>query len=325
MRRALLAALAAASLALVAALSVGGAGAATILPDCAPGTPAPPPPTPVVTGEPSSPTRIVAGRPFTIDYTGGDGSVTVQSTTVPPGTLFDPGFDAGGSVLYLSLPAAGPVPLTAHYYLVLNGTCVHRFPFTVNVEPGDLVPAGLRVGQGELRDSPRFERLPRRGVNTDGNPAVGLSYGCTALEAIVPITAVLREERDLRRSPSPTSHTLQIAIADPCQTKSVSAVSPGVALKFVAGSSRFDEGLRTIGVEHRAKAGRRYQLQILQGDRVIGGLRYYAAFRSQNGPSPALWVVAPEAAFERARCKRPKSPAPLGLKHYPFPPCPRRG
>ena len=318
-RRVLAAALAAAPLALVAALSVGGAGAQTILPDCAPGTPAPAPPTAAVTGDPSSPARLIAGRPINIEYDSPGAAVSVQSTTGPPGTVVDGGQEA----IAVTVPSAGTIPLTVRYFDTISGTCVHSFTFTMNVEPGSLLPAGLGVAQGDLGRA-EFARLPRRGVNPDEPPSVGLRYGCNALQAVVPLIAVVREERDLRRSPSPASHTLQLQIPDPCQSRSASAVSPGIALRFLAGGD-FDEGDRIFALEHRTRAARRYHLQVLQGSRVLGSLRYYVAFRPQNAAIPKLWVVAPEAAFERARCTRPKRPAPLGYKRYPFPPCPRRG
>jgi hypothetical protein len=46
---------------------------------------------------------------------------------------------------------------------------------------------------------------------------------------------------------------------DLCQTRSVTARAPGVALRFIAGSRCVDEGDRTIGVSHTATAGRRYR------------------------------------------------------------------
>jgi hypothetical protein len=313
---------------LVAAAIVAGAAtsrtaAAGPLPDCAPGTPAPPPPTAAVTGNPATPDRIVAGRFFTIEYDDPNLIVAVQDTAGPPGTEFDGG--AEGSAISVALPSAGAIPLTARYFDVQHdGTCVFSFTFTVNVEAGQLLSPGIGVGDGPLDRSPGLDPLPRRGINTSGSPVLGRVWTCRGLHARVPITAILREERDLRRRPSESSPTLRIDMPDLCQTRSVTARAPGVALRFIAGSRLVDEGDRTIGVAHTATEGRRYWLQILQGTRLLASLRYYVAHRPQNGAKPALWVLAPEAAFERARCRRPPRDSPLGIHRYPLPPCPRR-
>jgi hypothetical protein len=111
----------------------------------------------------------------------------------------------------------------------------------------------------------------------------------------VPITAILREERDLRRRPSESSPTLRIDMPDLCQTRSVTARAPGVALRFIAGSRLVDEAIAPSASRIPATAGRRYWLQILQGTRLLASLRHYVAHRPQSGARPALWVLAPEA------------------------------
>jgi hypothetical protein len=289
------------------------------LPDCAPGTPPLPVPVVKVEADPGNAGRIVAGRFFTIEYDDPALTVAVQNTVLPPGAVIDGTDD--GNFITLALPAAGAIPLTAKYYdLEHNGTCVQSLTYTVNVEAGDLVPAGIGATEG---GGPTFKKLPKVGINTGGLPSVGLSWLCTGTQAVVPVSAVLREERVLRKRPSVTSKTLRIDLPDPCSTKSVTVTSPGVVMRFLA-FRYVDEGDRVISVEHRARHGRRYWLQILQGTRVLGSLRYYVAWRPQNLSRPAAWVVAPEAAFEKARCKRPRAfEAPLGLHKYPLPPCVR--
>ena len=188
---------------IVMGASTSRAAAAGPLPDCAPGTPAPAPPTAAVTGNPATPGRIVAGRFFTI------------------------------------------------------------------VEAGQLLAPGIGVGEGPLDRAPRLDPLPRVGVNTGGPPVLGRVWTCRGLHARVPVTAILREERNLRRRPSESSSTLRIDMPDLCQARSVTAGAPGVALRFIAGSRLVDEGDRTIGVSHTATAGRRYWLQILQGTRLL--------------------------------------------------------
>jgi hypothetical protein len=80
-------------------------------------------------------------------------------------------------------------------------------------------------------------------------------------------------------------------------------------------------------VEHRFKRGARYRLRITQADRVLLQLRYYVAFgRKQTMFVQKAWVIAPEAAFKAARCRK-RAPGdardPLGYQNYPIPPCPR--
>ena len=122
----------------VASIAVGAstsrAAAAGPLPDCAPGTPAPAPPTAAVTGNPATPGRIVAGRFFTI------------------------------------------------------------------VEAGQLLAPGIG-GEGPDR-APRLDPLPRAGINTGGPPVIRRFWTCRGLHARVPVTAILREERNLRRRAS---------------------------------------------------------------------------------------------------------------------------
>ena len=82
----------------VASIVVGAttsrAAAAGPLPDCAPGTPAPAPPTAAVTGNPATPDRIVAGRFFTI---------------VEAGQLLAPGIGVGEGPLDRA-PRLDPLP-----------------------------------------------------------------------------------------------------------------------------------------------------------------------------------------------------------------------
>ena len=317
----LCAALAAATLALAAGLTAGGAGAQTILPDCAPGTPAPAPPTPNVTGDPGSPTRVIAGRRFSVEYDSPGLAVAVQDTAGPPGTVFD--FGNQGDLITVRAPSAGAVPLTARYYDVRSGTCVHSFTFTVAVEPGDLVPPGIGAGDGGLIRGTRLAPLPRGGLLAGDAPKVGLEYPCEGVQAVVPLSAVLRIERRLFRRPSTSSETVRLDIPDPCQTGSAIARAPGVLIRFVGDQSGVDEGVRILGIEHPGKGAGRFWVQVFQGTRLLGGLRYYTAFRPAARRFTRSWVIAPEAAFERARCRRPPGGVPLGFRTWPFPPCAR--
>jgi hypothetical protein len=310
----------------VGALAPGAAGQGTSFPECPPGSPPLPPPAVDVSGSPAT-ERVTAGRPFTIEYDAPIG-VIVQDTLGPAGTTFL-GNDAGGSSLEPTVPAAGPAGFTVRYYSAdaRRGTeCVQRLAFTVPVEVGDLLPArigyglGDRIGRGE-----RYVKLPRKGILANTNVFAGLSWTCSETTALVPVVAELRGGRDLRRAPSPTSPLARLAIPDPCQLKDAAAGVPGAVLRFDGGSA-VDEGDRALAVEHRRKTGARYWLRITQGDRLLGELRYYVAFRPAARRFSAVWVLAPEAAFERARCRRPRRgdpTIPLGFRKFPIPPCPR--
>jgi hypothetical protein len=109
-----------------------------------------------------------------------------------------------------------------------------------------------------------------------------------------------------------------------CSTQSTTAApAPGATLRFY-GDPDVDAGERTLAVQHRFKGGARYWLRITQAGRLIGQLRYYTAFRAQRGRFAATWVIAPEAAFEAARCRRPRREdpqTPLGFRKFPIPPC----
>ena len=322
-RRVLGVALAAASLAMIGAAAGTAQNAAPVLPDCPAGTPAPAPPVVTVTGSSRSASRLVAGRPIEVQYDDPALVVAVQETIGPPGTTFDG--DAGGSSATMTLPAAGAIPVTAKYYDVRNGTCVHGLTYTLTVDAGDLVPAGV----GATREfSPRggFEmrRLPRAGDYDGGPVTVGLVLPCDGAKAVVPLSVALHQERNLRRRPSASSPTVRLDVPDPCDTPTrVVASLPGVRL-FYVNTSRADEGERFLVAQILTKGPRRFWVEFAQGARRLGSLRFYTAWKPQNGGFPKGWVVAPEAAFERARCRRPPSDTPLGFRDWPFPPCVRK-
>jgi hypothetical protein len=147
-------------------------------------------------------------------------------------------------------------------------------------------------------------------------------WPCTATTARVPVVAELRAERDLRRKPTIASPVATLTVPDPCGPAAATAAPAGARLRL---ANIFDNTWILAG-EHRAKAGARYWLRITQAGRLLGQLRYYMGFRPQATRFASIWVIAPEAAFERARCRRPKREdpeVPLGWRKFPIPPCPR--
>lgn len=309
-----LAAMTAAALALASAAMGQGMPA---LPDCPSGTAPLTPPTPRVEGSPRFPDRVIAGRPFTIEYDTTLG-VAVQDTLGPPGTTFD-GDDPTGGLVTPTVPAPGPAAFTVRYY-ALSGTpaCVQSTTFTVDVELGDPLPARIGAAEGPTRFIARLPRLPRVGILTTGAPVAGLLWPCTVATALVPVVAELRVERNLRRRPSASSPLTTLTLTDPC---GADAFVPG-PVASLRHRLVFDD-TRGLVVEHRWKKGARYWLRITQAGRLLGELRYYVAFRAARGRFAQTWVIAPEAAFERARCRRPPPSTPLGFRTFPLPPCPR--
>ena len=151
-------------------LAVTAQAATTALPPCPPGTPVPAPP--VVTHaslfNDALPPRIVAGRPFSIEYDDPTLVTAVQQTIGPPGTVIR---DDIGGLVELTLPSPGAVTMTVVYYVVRNGTCTFSSTYTLNVDAGDPVPAGI----GATREfSPRGgfapKKLPRFGDYDGGRP-----------------------------------------------------------------------------------------------------------------------------------------------------------
>lgn len=287
------------------------------LPDCPPGTAPLTPPTPQVSGSPRFPDRVIAGRPFTIEYDTALG-VIVQDTLAPPGTAFDSD-DPTGLTVTPTVPVPGLAVFTVRYY-ASSGTpaCVQSTSFTVDVELGDPLPTRIGAAEGPTRFIARLLRLPRAGILTNGAPVAGLLWPCTAATALVPVVAELRVERNLRRRPSASSPLTTLTLPDPCGANAF-APGPVASLRY---RLVFDD-TRGLVVEHRRRQGARYWLRIAQGGRPLGQLRYYVAFRAARGRFAQTWVMAPEAAFERARCRRPPPSTPLGFRTFPLPPCPR--
>ncbi|HSJ73168.1 MAG TPA: hypothetical protein VK904_02530 [Miltoncostaeaceae bacterium] len=124
-------------------------------------------------------------------------------------------------------------------------------------------------------------------------------WECSATTGRIAVTAELFVERALARRPGRASQAGRLTIDDPCGTQSTTAArAPGATLRFSGGPDA-DGGERTLAVQHRLKQGVRYWLRITQAGRV-GQLRYYVAFRPQAARFAAVWVIAPEAAFEAA-------------------------
>jgi hypothetical protein len=312
-----------ATIAAGAALAAGpGAGQAPAIPDCAPGAAPIPPPSVDVQGSPASP-RVIAGRPFSIEYDPPLG-VIVQDTLAPAGTSFQFN-DPTGPGVAPTVPAAGPASFAVRFYdanVPEAAACLQRLDFTVNVEVGDLLPGGIGIGEGGFVG--RFRKLPARGHLVSGARVIaGTAWVCRSTTALVPVVAELRHEEDLRRRPSQASPVIRIDLPDPCATRAAIGSGPGVRLRYTGGPG-VDEGERGIFVEHLRKQGARYALSVSQGGRPLGTLRYYVAFRPQNLGFSATWVIAPEAAFARARCHKPSNSTPLGFRKFPIPACPRR-
>jgi len=319
-RRVAGAALVAGSLALLAASH--GAAQSGSLPPCPPGTPAPAPPTVEAhRASVGSPERLVAGRPLSIEYDDPNLTVAVQSTTGPPGTVVD--LDDGDAVT-LTLPAPGQVTMTAAYYVLRNGTCTFPFTYTLDVAPGDLVPAGVGAARGfSSRGGYRFAKLPRFGDADPLKPSAGLVFRCDGAQAPVPLSLVLHAERRLPRRPSEASPSVRLDIPDPCTTKTTRVVGLGARLWFVS-HDRFDEGERALAVEITTKAPTRFWMRVAQDARSLGSMRFFTEWKPQNGRFDRGWVMAPEAGFERARCRRPPGATALGFRRWSLPPCPRR-
>jgi hypothetical protein len=315
---------AAALAATVLALSAASYGAAQSarLPACPPGTPAPAPPTVRATlSAVGSPERLVAGRPISIEYDDPNLAVSVQSTTGPPGTVVQ--FD-DGNLVTLTLPAPGRVALTAAYYATRDGTCTHGFTYELDVTAGDLVPAGVGATRGfSPRGGFRFAPLARFGDYDGSRPAAGLVFSCDGAKAPVALSVVLSHERNVRRRPSATSPTVRLDVPDPCTTRTRSVAGLGARLWFVS-HDRPDEGERFFAVEVSTRAPARYWVRFAQDVRPLGSLRFFTDWKPQRGRFSAGWVMATEAGFERARCRRPPFTSGLGFRPWGLPPCPRR-
>jgi hypothetical protein len=319
-RRVIGAALAAASLALLAASH--GAAQSAPLPPCAPGTPAPAPPTVTAyLAAVGSPPRLVAGRPIEIAYDDPNLVVAVPSTAGPPGTVV---LDDIGDAVTLTLPAPGRVTMSAAYYVVRNGTCTFPFTYTLDVTPGDLVPAGVGATRGfSPRGGFAFTTLPRFGDFDGLKPSAGLIFRCDGAKAPVPLSLVVFAERRLTRRPGAASPSVRLDVPDPCATPTTRVVGLGVRLWFVRNDPP-DEGERFLAVEVTTKAPTRFWAVFAQDVRPLGSLRFFTAWKPQNGSRPKGWVMAPEAGFERARCHRPPATTGLGFRPWNLPPCPRR-
>jgi hypothetical protein len=308
-----------------AALASTAAGQQASYPACAPGTPPLPQPTVSVVGSSATPGRVVAGRPFEISYDEPPGVIVHDTLAHTAGTTFHE--PPTSSSVATTVGIAGPAAFTVRYYdsdAPLAARCTQSLTFTVAVEAGDLITARIGYAQGTtVRFIAGFKRLPRRGVLLiGGGPITGVLFPCTDTTALLPVVAELRVERALRRKPSTGSPLTTLTIPDPCGPKRTTVAGLGVRLRH---TGVFDE-YWTVAVEHRFTGGARYWLRITQAGRLVGQLRYYTAHRPAARRFAETWVIAPEAAFERARCKRPprgSDSAPLGFRKFPIPPCPR--
>jgi hemin uptake protein HemP len=297
---------------------VGGAVVAGVAagqapyPPCPPGAAPIPPPNVTVRGDPGSPGRFVAGRPFSIEY---GGESIVEETTGPPGTTFSSNDLIGATVI---VAAPGPAVFTARYHDDRVG-CSQTFSYTVTVEAGDVLSPRGGYADGPVGEIGRFARLPRKGALTSQAPVAGVQFICTDTTGPIPVVAELRVERNLRRAPSAASPGATMTVADPCRTTGSAVLAPGARLRHVRGE--------IVAVEHRFRRGARYWLRITQAGRVLLQLRYYVAFgRKQTMFVQKAWVIAPDAAFQAARCRkraRGDTRDPLGYQNYPIPPCPR--
>ncbi|MGD9573529.1 MAG: hypothetical protein AB7V62_16750 [Thermoleophilia bacterium] len=293
------------------AVLAGGAAAQTPFPPCPPGA-APTPPAVAVKGHLASPGRFVAGRPFTIEY---GGEAIVEETTGPPGTTFSSNDLLGATV---TVAAPGPAVFTARYHDDRVG-CSQTFSFTVDVEAGDALTARGGYADAPIRQIGRFDRVPRKGALTSLAPLAGVLFRCTETTGRIPVVAELRVERNLRRAPSASSPGATMTVADPCDPTGSAVLAPGARLRHARGD--------IVAVEHRFRRGARYWLRITQAGRVLFQARYYVAFgRKETLFVHKAWVIAPEAAFSAARCRRLARGDlrdPLGYQNYPIPPCVR--
>lgn len=296
-----------------------------LFPPCAPGVPAPPPPAVVVEGARDSPTRIVAGRPFSLDFEG-DSPADSLEAAVPGTTLQDPRF----GVMTVVVPTPGPAAFTLRY--IAGGAsrataCTWPHTFTIDVEEGDPVVARLGAIEGPDARWPLSgpPRLPRRGLLTTGRPLVGLQWTCTGTTSGVPLVAELFVERRLGRSPTEASPAGRL-VTDACATDDVTrARAPGALLQFIGGPDA-DGGERDLTALISHKRGARYWLRVTQGARLVGQSRFFVAFRGQRGRFASLYVIAPEASYVAASCRRPRrgdGRFPLGFRTWPFPACRR--
>ena len=308
--------------------ATAGAQTGAPFPACPPAaTPLPAPGVSAQGPSRDAPARIIAGRPFTLTYD--ETVVGVQDTaSATSGTTFD---NPAGSLLSVVVPTPGPAVFTVRYFDA-NATrataCVWSAAFTVNVEAGD--PVSGRVGAIEgpeprwpLRGPPR---LPAKGFLSGGPPLVGALWQCTGTTGRIPVVADLFVERRLARRPSEVSPAGHLTVDDPCSTESIIAArAPGALLRFYGGPDA-DNGERDLTAVVNFKKGARYWLRITQAGRLIGQVRYFAAWQYQHLAYPTIWVIAPQAAYEAARCHRPKrgfGGPPLGFRKWPIPPCPR--
>jgi hypothetical protein len=312
---------------LVAAGPAQGAGP---FPECAPGTPALPAPAVTAQGRSrEAPSRIVAGRPFELTYD--ESAVGVQDTlAVSPGIAFD-GTNVG-NLLTVTVATPGAATFTVRYFdanATRANACVQSSTFTIGVEAGDPVVGRLGAIEGPEPLWPRGgpPRLPKKGLLSTGPPLVGTLWRCSATTGRIPVVAELFIERKLTRRPSESSPLVgRLTVPDPCGTQPLlRARAPGAILSFY-GDPEEDGGERSLTAVTTFKVGARYWLRITQAGRLIGQARYYAAFRPAATRFSAIWVIAPQAAFERARCRRPprENPSvPLGWRTFPIPRCPR--
>ncbi len=294
------------------AVLTGGAMGQAQFPPCPPGAAPIPPPTVTVKGDTASPGRFVAGRPFFIEY---GGEAIVEETTGPPGTTFSSNDLLGATV---TVAAPGPNVFTARYHDDRVG-CSQTLSYTVDVEVGDLVSPRGGYADGPVREIGTFYRVPRKGVLTSQTAVVGIQFVCFETTGRIPVVVELRVERNLRRAPSASSPGATMTVSDPCNTTGSTVLAPGARLRHVRGE--------IVAVEHRFRRGARYWLRVTQADRVLFQMRYYVAFgRKQTMFVQKAWVIAPEAAFQAARCRklaRYDTRDPLGYQNYPIPPCPR--
>ena len=298
-------------------------------PACPPGSPALPAPAASAQGRAQdAPSRIIAGRPFDISYA--DGVTYPQDTLAgSPGIAIE-GFGQGSSVT-ATVAAPGPATFVVRY-VDANATrqtaCVQSAAFTVNVEAGDPVTGRLGAIEGPEPRWPRSgpPRLPKKGFLSAGPPLVGLQWPCSGTTGRIPVVAEVFVERRLAKKPTEASPAGRLTVDDPCGTENTHvARAPGATITWYGGPEA-DGGERDLTVVTSFKKGARYWVRITQAGRLLAQARFFTAFRAARGNLPPIWVIAPEAAFEAARCHKPRrgiDAAPLGFRKWPFPPCPR--
>ena len=226
-----------------------------------------------------------------------------------PGIAIE-GFGQGSSVT-ATVAAPGPATFVVRYFdanATRQTACVQSAAFTVNVEAGDPVTGRLGAIEGPEPRWPRSgpPRLPKKGFLSSGPPLVGLLWPCSGTTGRIPVVAEVFVERRLAKKPTEASPAGRLTVDDPCGTENTHvARAPGATITWYGGPEA-DGGERDLTVVTSFKKGARYWVRITQAGRLLAQARFFTAFRAARGSFPPIWVIAPEAAFEAARCHRPR-------------------